>query len=59
MDLWRGHSHENDTIISSGPASAAASGKYFPMYSVFIFNDFLQKEIAALNVSKPTFIYAA
>lgn len=42
-DLWRGASHSNGTITTSRPANES---KYFPEYSIFIFNAFLQEKIA-------------
>jgi hypothetical protein len=42
-DLWRGSSHSNGTVMMSRPANES---KYFPQYSIFIFNAFLQEKIA-------------
>ena len=43
-DLWRGASLSNGTVTISRPADEP---EYFPEYSIFIFNAFLQEKIAA------------
>lgn len=63
-DLWRGASRSNGTVTTGRPANES---KYFPEYSIFIFNAFLQEQIATFaerqqlqqgNEQDRLFIYA-
>ena len=59
VDLWRGRSHSNGSVVLSEPASSSA---YFPQYSIFIFSAFLEQEIAKHAANKPDnplFVYAS